>query len=378
MATVYLKDLIKDHPGWLFKKTNIYYKSDVKYSVLASGIAIILDDLFDENDSFLTIDCCGVYDFMNVDFIFTKKGEYKTWTVQLINCLNKNFLAARGECAVTFILNGMNNCFICVGNSVKVRGNENIVATRGNGTVEVCGNDNEITCMDVSDCDIYGDCNQVDLYNRSRVTIDEKAVSNKVMSHDHALVINHTSSTQVVAKGSSIVKSVIYPYLLLENAIFHKINRGHVGKEICKRPINDTKGYFYKAVREDMTPFYNPDCAPYEVNQFYYPDKFDPNETHQCSNGIHFLTTLEDAVAYGQYLSDGLPFKILRLVVEFDDIAPIDARHTGYKYRAKKVFVDSVVPDDRWKFMEKELEWPQRVSENFLQMVLNTQEAITE
>lgn len=37
---------------------------------------------------------------------------------------------------------------------------------------------------------------------------------------------------------------------------------------------------------------------PYRVGRMVYPDKFDANPDHTCSHGIHFFTTIEEAMNY--------------------------------------------------------------------------------
>jgi hypothetical protein len=37
---------------------------------------------------------------------------------------------------------------------------------------------------------------------------------------------------------------------------------------------------------------------PYRVGRMVYPDSFDSYPGHSCSNGIHFFTTIEEAMAY--------------------------------------------------------------------------------
>jgi len=61
-----------------------------------------------------------------------------------------------------------------------------------------------------------------------------------------------------------------------------------------------TDGVFLKSVTNKRNTALKPVLTVYEVGKMVYPDDFDENRWHECTNGIHFFITKQEAIDYGR------------------------------------------------------------------------------
>lgn len=75
-----------------------------------------------------------------------------------------------------------------------------------------------------------------------------------------------------------------------ENGVQDTILRKHIGDELSDETVAYSKFAFVPGRSED--PF------PYKVGQWVYPDEWDDNRFNECSHGIHFFISAQEAVDY--------------------------------------------------------------------------------
>lgn len=61
-----------------------------------------------------------------------------------------------------------------------------------------------------------------------------------------------------------------------------------------------TRGIYLDSVTNERNPVYKPVQTVYTVGEMVYPDDFDENRWHECTNGIHFFITKQEAIDYGR------------------------------------------------------------------------------
>lgn len=330
MTTFYLKDIVNTFGTNLSETT-------------PPAINIDLSKL-SEATSAITIDCENMDTLMQL--IFTARyGDELT----IVNCTKKQISFSKNshEGAIIYLYGTQNDIFCNRGNAA-IYGGENTIDVVGDkASAAIYDDNNKICCYHNSLTAIRGNNNKINASNNAEVEIAAKTGNNQIHLFDRAFLRNMSASSQIIAKNESIVRSVVEPVFLLDYASFNKIYIGYAGKQVCKEPLADGKrGYFYKAVQANMLPFHSSKDTPkYVVGEYYYPDSFD-NFPCQCGHGIHFLPDIVHVINYMS--SNKSPYIILKLIVEFDDIAPIDELANENKYRASKVFVDGIVPEEEY------------------------------
>lgn len=327
MTTFYLKNLLNDES----------FFSDDKIDL----------SKFSLSEPVVTIDCSETE---NVELSFA----IPVWhTLYLINCNHKIIYFGKEvpQC-VNIYIEGQYNGIFCQSGDINISGGNNSITVSYDGCANVCASNNKISCWNNSHTVISGNDNTIMLWHTASARIPTEAKNNQIYLLGRSCVNNKSQNTSIIAKDYSSVYSVVEPVIMLDQAMFYKIYIGSVGKQICKEPLEDGKrGYFYKVVRKDMTPFYKNDAPEYKVGEYYYPDVFD-DSTAICSNGIHFFPDIAHAVDLATCFADR-EYVVLKLIVEFDDFAPIKNPSTNNKYRARKVFVDSIVPEEEYIELHK-------------------------
>ena len=86
------------------------------------------------------------------------------------------------------------------------------------------------------------------------------------------------------------IKQILEPVGVLEDGVVDTIIRKHIGDELNDETVAYSKFAFVPERSED--PF------PYKVGQWVYPDKWDDNRFDECSHGIHFFISAQEAVDY--------------------------------------------------------------------------------
>lgn len=328
-----------------------FYLKDVIDKFRTNPSAIIIDiDLskLSEVAGSITIDCEN--DDTPMKLVFTARyGDELTIT----NCTQKQISFSKNshEGAAMRFHGTQNDICCCRGNIVIYGGENNIDVMGDKASATVHDDNNKIYSYINSLTAVRGNNNKVMAFANAEVEVATKTENNQIYLFDHASLRNTSPTSQIIAKNESSIRSVVEPVFLLDQASFCKIYTGYAGKQVCKEPLADGKrGYFYKAVRTDMLPFYNSENAPkYVVDEYYYPDSFD-NSSYQCSHGIHFFPDIPHVI---NYMSSESSYIVLRLIVEFDDFAPLDEFSNENKYRASKVFVDSIVPEEEYTDIQK-------------------------
>lgn len=235
------------------------------------------------------------------------------------------------------VLDGINNHLQCDGGGhYYIEGSSNQVKARGSAVVNIC----------------RSSYNVIEAFNYSWVKINRRNKKNYVKASDYSTIINEDSSSSIYCFDSSICRTVPNTNIRTfgnKNVVLEMVNT--LGKDACVEPIDENSGYFYKAVRKDMRPIlYNlgkNENFKYEVGKELVCEDF--NEAPAvCSTGFHFFATIEEAICFASGANED--FVILRLLVNFDDIAETNnGKELSEKFRARKVFVDSIVPEEQYK-----------------------------
>ena len=84
------------------------------------------------------------------------------------------------------------------------------------------------------------------------------------------------------------IKQFLEPVRMLENGTIDTIIRKHIGDKLS----DDTVAYSKFVFSPLADPF------PYRVGQWVYPDEWDDNRFDECSHGIHFFISAQEAVDY--------------------------------------------------------------------------------
>lgn len=331
-------------------------------------IKIDVSELLSDNERTITIDCENTEEFAKLAIVVPYE-----YTLTILNCDKKLisfFGPNEGHGSGLIYFHGKNNnIFISSGNAAIYGGHNliHVLSKEGFDSAAIYDDYNEIYGWRKACISIRGNNNEAEFCEYVEADISDKAQNNRICIAGEAFLRNASSSSHIIGMERSKIYSVVEPAILLNFATFHLMYIGNVGEKVCKEPLDNKKGYFYKAVRPNMLPFYSNILAPeYQIGKYYYPDKFDPCPI-QCSNGVHFFSDVAHAVAYGKVVQYDNPFIILKLIVEFDDIAPVDSLDEPYynKYRASKVFVDSIVPEEEYKDIEETLSMPRVLSKEY-------------
>lgn len=86
------------------------------------------------------------------------------------------------------------------------------------------------------------------------------------------------------------INQYLSPVGVRENGVQDTILRKHIGDELSDETVAYSKFAFVPGRSED--PF------PYKVGQWVYPDEWDDNRFNECSHGIHFFISAQEAVDY--------------------------------------------------------------------------------
>ena len=86
------------------------------------------------------------------------------------------------------------------------------------------------------------------------------------------------------------IKQYVEPVGMLENGVIDTIIRRHIGDKLSDEAVAYSKYTFVPGVDAAM--------FPYKVGQWVYPDKWDDNRFDECSHGIHFFISAQEAVDY--------------------------------------------------------------------------------
>lgn len=234
-----------------------------------------------------------------------------------------------------------------------VAGDDNKIYHCSDTNLSAIGSRNKIEIVNAAIVDILGNDNTILAWNKGRIYNPSSSKNNTIVLSDYFYCINDDLSTKIYCFGNSVCRTVegannIETY---EESIVFTYPPHLDPKEECKEPIDEEYGYFYKTVTGNMTSaIYN---GVYTVGEWVYPDSFDEGDA-VCSNGIHFFATKEQALLFSEGIKN---YKILKLKVRFDDIAIVsNYDNCCHKMRARKAFVDSIVPEEEYKELKKKLE----------------------
>lgn len=86
------------------------------------------------------------------------------------------------------------------------------------------------------------------------------------------------------------IKQYLEPVGVREDGVVDTIIKKHIGDKLSDETVAYSKFDFVPGLSED--PF------PYKVGQWVYPDKWDDNRFDECSHGIHFFISAQEAVDY--------------------------------------------------------------------------------
>lgn len=86
------------------------------------------------------------------------------------------------------------------------------------------------------------------------------------------------------------INQYLSPVGVRENGVLDTILRNHIGDELS----DDTVAYS----KYTFVPGSGADPFPYRVGQWVYPDEWDDNRFDECSHGIHFFMSAQEAVDY--------------------------------------------------------------------------------
>lgn len=104
----------------------------------------------------------------------------------------------------------------------------------------------------------------------------------------------------------------------------------------------DTYGYFYKIVQQEdddrLTAIFDHDFQ-YNIGDYVYPNNGFSEDDAVCSSGIHCSSLNYALREFGR----GENLVILKLRVEFKDLAPYEPNAIPQKLRCKKAFVEKIV-----------------------------------
>ena len=84
------------------------------------------------------------------------------------------------------------------------------------------------------------------------------------------------------------IKRFLEPVGMREDGVIDTIIRKHIGDKLS----DDTVAYSKFVFSPLVDPF------PYRVGQWVYPDEWDDNRFDECSHGIHFFISAQEAVDY--------------------------------------------------------------------------------
>lgn len=264
---------------------------------------------------------------------------------------NKRIDINTSNCRYT-ISGSHNRINVLYENSITLNGSNNYFQC-GSGRYHIEGFGNHIKAHNSAVVDIFrGSRNTVEIFNYSSVKINRGVKGTSVKASDYSTIINEDNNSNIYCFDCSICRTVPRSNVhTFGNKSIALEMTNILGKDACIEPVDENSGYFYKAVRRDMRPLmYNlgkNEKFKYEAGKELICEDFDKTLT-VCAAGFHFFATVEEAVHFG--MNYGENFLILRLLVNFDDIAETNnGREIAEKFRARKVFVDSIVPEERYK-----------------------------
>lgn len=267
-------------------------------------------------------------------------GDNKLVSINTSNCRytirgNNNRINVWHENNVN--LDGINNCLQCDDSGhYYVEGSANRIKARGSTVVNV----------------YRGSRNVIEAFNYSWVKINRGVKETCIKILDYSTIINEDSSSSIYCFDSSVCRTAPNTSIRTfgnKSVVFEMVNV--LGKDACVEPVDENSGYFYKAVRKDMRPMlYNlgkNENFKYEVGKEFICEDFNEKPV-VCATGFHFFATVEEAIYFASSAQED--FIILRLLVNFDDIAETNnGKEIAEKFRARKVFVDSIVPEEQYK-----------------------------
>lgn len=229
---------------------------------------------------------------------------------------------------------------------LKISGYDNTIYHCSDSNLDVIGSRNKVDIPSISVGEFMGNDNTILCWNRGGIYIPQEfSKNNTVVIGGYSQCFNGDPSTKIYCFNNTICRTIegannIKSY---ENSKVFTYAPYLNPREECKEPIDEEYGYFYKVVGNNLgSVLYE---GIYTVGEWAYPDSFSENDK-VCDHGIHFFATKEQAV----FFSDRkLNYKILKLKVRFDDIA-ITGNYDNdtHKMRARKVFVESIVPEEEY------------------------------
>jgi len=133
--------------------------------------------------------------------------------------------------------------------------------------------------------------------NLSRANLSEANLSEANLSRAYLKKIIHLF-TIIPEKGSFIGWKKGQDNCIIELEIPKEAKRhNYLGGRKCRAEfvkvieIRDSKGHKVKECYNGT----NDNKILYKVGEMVYPDKYDPNPLNECSNGIHFFITRQEA-----------------------------------------------------------------------------------
>lgn len=311
------------------KLTNLY-KIDVDCSDVASSSFIRISEKY----------CLGLIILHNCDKLdITIDIESEDHFVGIQICGNEN--------SITTYHNS----------NVFINGNNNIIKGKNCCYLEVEGNNNTLSISgQAKGICISGKNNIINLYTSEYWQIKKGCIDCSIVAYAKSKFDNYSFSSSIFCFGRTLCRTVKCKKgeTFGESVIYYLTEK--TGKNWCREPIDDKCGYFYKAVSKDLTPlvYKRNNNIVYTPGTYVHPDSFILNEI-TCGQGIHFFGSIVEAI---DFASNGLntkekEYKIVKLKVDFEDIAPIAQSNYYGKMRARKVYVDSIVPEEEYKDLKE-------------------------
>lgn len=245
--------------------------------------------------------------------------------------------------ANTAFVEGDNNIIKSLNRSYSsVRGNNNILYIRGHATGNCEG----------------GEDNVINLHTYGNCYIREKCVNSSIVAHDESEIENYSFTSSILCFDRTFCRTVKCKKVegVGDSVVSYWSEKN--GKTWCREPVDDKSGYFYKAVSKNLTPLLwnDDDSIVYAPGTYVYPNDFLKTDS-MCGEGIHFFGTIVEAVDFASFgwIQAKSEYEIVKLKVDFEDIAPIAQSNYEGKMRARKVYVDSIVPKEEYAELKKRI-----------------------
>ena len=312
------------------------------------------------NDDKITVvvevDCAEVKPDSLIEIAASKFNKQ----IVFYNCNNLDIRSVIGENSYhnEIVVHGNENHIMGYGKSnFKIEGNSNTAYIINNSYITVDGNDNIVEVNDDSICNCAnGENNTIQLNSSAHGYICEQCVNTYVILKEESRINNLSFTSSIICFGRTICRTVNCKKVEAfgESVVYYWTEK--TGKSLCQEPIDEDSGYFYKVVSYELHPLFYTDVPEitYTPGTYVYPKGFSEN-AKVCAEGIHFFATIAETLNFlfsrwnfrrGYYNG----YQIVRLRVNFEDIAPIPISSDNIgKMRARAVYVDSIVPSEKYR-----------------------------